>query len=130
MPVTAELIRRVETEPPSRKLDEAIARAIGWRLERHEYEYEDRHGFKFSGLRARWMSPEHDEFGSVPRYTSSLDAALPGENIVALHRDAGSGEWVCEHHNQDGKWWEGFSSHNEAMARRAAVLRALMEDGK
>lgn len=60
----------------------------------------------------------------VPAYTSSLDAALPGENIVFTVRSERRGRWGAVHRSQDGrdhlKW-----AATECLARRLAALAAL-----
>lgn len=58
---------------------------------------------------------------SLPAYTTSIDAALPGEDIDHVRRTS------------DGMWWAhdsrlpedlGYCGHTEALARRIASLRA------
>lgn len=63
--------------------------------------------------------------GFVPMpYTTSLDAALPGENIVLAMYSAARGRWAAIHRRSDGEEDMAWGA-TEALARRAAALRAI-----
>jgi hypothetical protein len=62
----------------------------------------------------------------APHYTTSLDAALPGENIVKVARLPHGKEgwmWVALHNPSTGASLAGFG-FTEALARRGAALKA------
>lgn len=59
----------------------------------------------------------------TPHYTTSLDAALPGENIVRAQFYR-TGHWLAEHEGVDGMRYPAKAA-TEALARRIACLRAL-----
>jgi len=61
--------------------------------------------------------------GRIPRYTGSLDASLPGENIVFVERQ-GDDKWVAVQENPDGSHHEAIGN-TEALARRSAALRGI-----
>lgn len=66
-----------------------------------------------------------DLLGFVPLpYTTSLDAALPGENIVLSMYSAARGCWVAIQRRPDGEevMCDGAT---EALARRIAALRSI-----
>ena len=70
----------------------------------------------------RW----EDSVMPVDHYTTSLDAALPGEEITMVQRiNRGAGHWwtawavLHEHRSVTG------DGHTEALARRAAGLQAI-----
>ncbi len=60
----------------------------------------------------------------LPPYTTALDAARPGENIVLALYSPRRGRWAAVHEAPDGKqvlvWAAG-----ECLARRRAALKAL-----
>jgi ABC-type multidrug transport system fused ATPase/permease subunit len=56
----------------------------------------------------------------VPRYTGSLDAALPGERIVFIFYRSSLDRWTALHRDEDGR---------ETMARRLARLMSLAPSG-
>ncbi len=60
-----------------------------------------------------------------PHYTTSLDAKLPGENIVKT--ELCSGEWVAYHDPGEHHPYVKGYGHTEALARRGAALRARDE---
>jgi hypothetical protein len=55
-------------------------------------------------------------------FTRSVDAALPGEDIVAMTKIGG--RYIALARGTDRSCHEGRSSANEAIARRIAALRA------
>jgi hypothetical protein len=59
----------------------------------------------------------------VPHYTSSVDAAIPGENIVSVQLEETSGRWIAVNRGEDGRLYIG-SGNTEPLARRGAGLRA------
>jgi hypothetical protein len=60
---------------------------------------------------------------SVPHYTTSLDAALPGEEIVRVERTAALKRWRAETNTGRIGW-----ASTEPLARRAAALRAMLHE--
>ena len=61
--------------------------------------------------------------GDYAHYTTSLDAALPGENIgCVMKNDVG---WHALHNAPDGKTFEGHHPTSEPIARRIARLRGM-----
>jgi hypothetical protein len=59
---------------------------------------------------------------SNPHYTTSLDAKLPWENIVAVNYEHVSGNWMAAHLGEKTVTW-GIG-RTEPLARRIAALRA------
>ena len=64
----------------------------------------------------------------VPAYTASLDAALPGENIVFTVRSERRGRWGAVHRSPDGRDHLMWGA-TECLARRLAALSALTPSG-
>lgn len=97
-----ELIAALESaEEGSDKLDEEIARHINW----DEGDIEDE---------------------MYPNFTTSLDAFLPGEDIVSTEEwHSGDGESGWSARQRDYDW--SVRGHTEPLARRLAALKA-MED--
>ncbi|RMD64262.1 MAG: hypothetical protein D6826_02925 [Alphaproteobacteria bacterium] len=60
----------------------------------------------------------------VPAYTSSLDAAVPGEAIVLSAYSSKRGRWLAAHRNDDGGRVLAWAA-SECLARRLAALKAL-----
>ena len=60
----------------------------------------------------------------VPPFTSSLDAALPDENIVSTQHEETSGKWIAVNRDPDGRLYIGIGN-TEPLARRIAGLKAL-----
>lgn len=58
----------------------------------------------------------------APTYTTSLDAAIPGETIVFVIRSAKRNQWGAIHKNADGEEIFGWAA-TEVLARRAAALK-------
>lgn len=62
----------------------------------------------------------------LPHYTTSLDTALPGENIVRVEYFSHRKQWAAVHSVKPGHGVWAIA-HTEPLARRAAALRAMME---
>ena len=62
--------------------------------------------------------------GDIPAFTSSLDAAVPGENIVCAIFSTRYRRWAAVHRGQDGAEVLAWAA-NEVLARRVAGLQAL-----
>ena len=58
----------------------------------------------------------------VPPYTTSLDASVPGENIVGVLYSRKRGRWAAIHRAADGREEGPVWAATEALARRAAGL--------
>lgn len=100
------LIERIEAAPEgSREMDAEIARAA----------YPD---LKQGGDGLWYISGTHVR---IEPYTTSIDARLPDENIVETKLKL-SGKWIAMH-ARNGVACNG-EGHTEALARRAAALRA------
>ena len=56
----------------------------------------------------------------LPAYTSSLDAALPGENVVLAAYAKKRKQWVAVHRRPDGGQISAWAA-SECLARRAPV---------
>ena len=117
MTALSDLIARLEAAPEgSRELDaEVWAKVNG-------LEGEITAGWKL----ARWCW----NVGSIglwddelPHYTTSLDAALPGESVI-LSRRTDSGNWAALHSRGDGAGSIEGVGRTEALARRIAALKA------
>lgn len=62
--------------------------------------------------------------GRPPPFTHTLDAALPGENIVLATYSDKRGQWAAVHRESDGREYMSWAA-TEALARRAAALQAF-----
>lgn len=62
----------------------------------------------------------------APRYTTSLDAAVPGENVVFAMHEAERHRWVAIHRTAGGEEIVARGA-SEALARRGAGLKALAD---
>jgi hypothetical protein len=60
----------------------------------------------------------------VPHYTTSVDASVPGENIVSVQLEESSGRWIAVNRGPDGRLYIG-GGNTEPLARRVAGLRAI-----
>lgn len=60
----------------------------------------------------------------VVPFTRSLDAALPGENIVFSMFSGEKSLWVSVHRDPDGREFVSWAA-TEPLSRRAAALRAI-----
>ena len=92
-----DLIKRLEeAEDGSRELDLLIAEAIG-----------------------------NNSSASFPHYTTSLDAAILGENIIGVWKFADE-TWEATHHEEtaNGFRLHTANAHSEALVRRIAALKA------
>lgn len=63
----------------------------------------------------------------LPAYTSSLDAALPGENIVLSAYSPRRAKWAAVHRTAQGAHLLDWAA-SESLARRLAALKALRPD--
>lgn len=107
------LIARLEVaKEGSRELDRDIALAVGWYptgIEEIGCFFDPATG----GLRG--------EIHEAPHYTTSLDAALPWENICGVVR-MGDGTWAAKHVTKD-RVVKVARAATEVLARRAAALK-------
>jgi hypothetical protein len=60
-------------------------------------------------------------------YTNSLDAAVPGENIVLSAYSRKRKQWAAVHRAMDGEQITGWAA-TECLARRLAGLQAILRD--
>ncbi len=67
--------------------------------------------------------------GEVPAYSTSLDAALPGEAIAFVMRSARRGGWAAMHVSPSGEETLAWAA-SEALARRLAALKGLAAEGR
>ena len=105
--LTALIIKLSKAEEGSRELDEEIARAIDFPL-------------------------SADPLGWPPHFSSSLDAKLPGENIIfsMCHKDGLlAGLWEALHDTENGSRTPLIhgTAKTEPLARRLACLSAYAE---
>lgn len=112
------LAARVETEEPTEALNEAVARALGWRRGSRFHLYE-------------WKRPSVELYHEkLPDYLTDLTAAasaMPGGWWVRIRQDADG--FVCEAFYPqvavDLDWLKEFArAPDEERARVAAALRA------
>lgn len=64
--------------------------------------------------------------GEIPPFTSALDAAVPGENIVCAMYSSKHDRWAAVHREPDGGEVLAWAA-NEVLARRSAGLKAIQE---
>ena len=64
--------------------------------------------------------------GEIPTFTTSLDAAVPGENIVCSIFSTKYQRWAAVHRGEDGGEVLAWAA-DEVLARRVAGLRAIRE---
>ncbi len=64
--------------------------------------------------------------GHPPPFTRTLDAAIPGENIVLATYSDKRGQWAAVQRDADGREFMSWAA-TEALARRAAALQAFSE---
>jgi len=106
-------------EAGSRELDAMIASALGYSVDESHKVVRLLIAEGYS-----WNVISEIVGNEVRSFTNSLDAALPGENIVLATYSPRRGRWVALHLAADGQEilaWAG----NEILARLAAALRAL-----
>ena len=123
--VDAAIAALESAEAGSRELDAMIAGALGYSVnESHKIvRLLVAEGYS-------WKVISEIVGHEVRSFTDSLDAALPGENVVLAMYSPRRGQWAALHRAADGQEilaWAG----TEILARRAAALRALRaaEDG-
>jgi hypothetical protein len=108
----------------SRELDCMIACALGGEV--------GGEGGEFDQIMMREMVSEGYAWDSivelwddrVPAYTTSLDAALAGENIRCVIHSSKRGRWAAIHKAPDGREVLMWGA-DEVLARRLAALKAL-----
>ena len=66
----------------------------------------------------------------VPPYTTSLDAGVPGENIVGVLFSRKRGRWAAIHRAADGSEEGPVWASTEALARRAAGLTGVLSQAR
>lgn len=77
----SDLIKQIEgATAPGRDIDVEIALLLGWRR-KVEYVKQDEHGEPVR--KVFWVVPTGGDYGKVPRYTSSVDAAMTVVQEVA-----------------------------------------------
>jgi len=107
-----DLIAKLEAATEgSRELDVGISGAIGWAI-------------NDDGLWANASHPTRLRAQIPGNFTRSIDAALPGENIVYAEKSmTEDGKWLARQLMDDGTAL-GAYGHTEALARRIAALKA------
>jgi len=108
------ILKRLETEEPSKELDGLLAIGYGWT-------YRDPPLISLSG----WKNPDGRE-DWLPHFTARIDVALPNENIVYSIWTKPDG-WLSKHRSPIGIRTPGTNPYSEAMARRAAAWKARTE---
>ncbi len=112
-----------EVEEGSRELDVRISIALG------ELQSESAKLLKLfveEGYDWRVISGLLDT--QVPAYSTSLDAAVPGENIVGVLYSAKRGRWAAVHRAPGGYEVDPLWASSEALARRAVGLAGLVAE--
>ncbi len=112
-----------EVEEGSRELDVRISVALG------ELQCESAKLLKLfveEGYDWRVISGLLDT--QVPAYSTSLDAAVPGENIVGVLYSAKRGRWAAAHRAPGGHEVDPLWASSEALARRAVGLAGLVAE--
>lgn len=66
----------------------------------------------------------------VPPYTTSLDAGVPGENIVGVLFSRKRRHWAAIHRGPDGREEGPVWAASEALARRAAGLAGVLAQAR
>ncbi len=107
------LIAELEkAERGSRKLDFKIGSYLGWSPPIARY--------REWGM---WLAPGGEE-AQLPWWTTSLDAKLPGEDIIQTAEQM-TGNWMALQRRAKGDpAWEAAYAKTEALARRIAALKA------
>jgi hypothetical protein len=123
--ITAIITRLEEAAEGSRELDGLIFRAT------HECADPD-HWWDFS--EGVWCHRDHEDtiaFDTPPSFTTSLDAALPWENItfVMYYSTSVPPHWTAYHSHPDESETAGSHPTSEAIARRLAALKARLAEG-
>jgi len=72
------------------------------------------------------VEPHFSAPTNVPPYTQSLDAKIPGENIVFVKHELRSAKWIAIHREPSGPLFIGIGN-TEALARRIAALKAFRD---
>lgn len=102
---------------PDRSLDVAIAEAIGWKPKKN---WDGTNWLEPAGVPGAW--------NLLRQFTSSLDAIIPGEDIVGTseqkQREGEPIKWVAIHRMPKGRMTVSATARTEAIARRAAALKA------
>jgi len=116
----ADLVKRLcEAERPDRVLDAEIwCFAEGFRFDAMTPDG----GFVLASFQlqsGRWHQTNY-EISFIPEYTGSLDAALPGEEIIMVTTAPDYG-WLAFHEDAGGGKYQA-TAKTEALARRAAAL--------
>ena len=122
----------------SHDLDRAVVIALGWTtgLTKHPNSREFP-PFPRGKVTTVWFDENGIERGaacferSIRPYTTSLDAKLPGENIIMVsEQHAPEGQpckWVAVQRYPKGTYGHAAIAHTEPLARRIAALRARKE---
>ena len=112
------LTRLEQATEGSRELDAAIAEEVHPLLKTYASDTERGAG--------HWTTPKDGKVYALD-YTTSLDAALPWENIVECRYyedpDGIDSRWTAVHETENGEHIVGRGK-TEALARRIAALRA------
>ena len=118
-----DLIARLEQATEgSHELNAAIGALLGWQPPKRD-----------DGVRPRWalwLAPDGNA-KQLPWFSESLDAKLPGENIVVVYAPKyGPPErahflsWAATHRNDKHPTFVEGYGRTEALARRVAALKA------
>ncbi len=127
----AELLTRIEVAPEGgRELDHDIAFAVRWRPDevgdpgsaRSFAKHEAAHDYATAWISHKSMNPSW----KIPHYSTSLDAKLPGENIVSMIT-LPDGRFYATHDRGDNDFTSGLA-HTEPLSRRAAAIRGMEDE--
>ncbi|MFQ5741956.1 MAG: hypothetical protein ACE5HV_00025 [Acidobacteriota bacterium] len=110
-----DLIVQLEAaERGSREFDEKITALLGVAKQ-----------VKLKGSDVLWKWADGTLHCNPPKYTTSLDAALPGENIVSTTKSEHG--WAATNLDKHTQAQTFGNAHTEALARRIAALKARRE---
>lgn len=104
----------------SRVLDRQVAEAVGWRRE-VKIDTDDNGNPITRGV---WFPPDNLKSGTIPEYTSDLDAAQRLVNLVAPESTGGIG-WEEGRASARIKNAPSVQAHTPALALCSAALRIL-----
>ena len=120
-----DLIEKLEAaETGSRELDAEILTTLGTHVLEKRARDQKAWWYEVGGERYDRLDPNPYSYRvkTVPRYTTSIDAALSGERVTATLLRA-NGKWYAQALDKQNVFHTG-EANTEALARRIAALKA------
>jgi hypothetical protein len=105
----------------SRPLDRQVAEAIGWRRELKEVT--DDSGKTIS--RGMWYPPNSEKSGTIPSYTSDLDAAQKIVSLIGPAAAQGGCSWEPGKASAQIVGFPAVEARTPALALCSAAMRAM-----